>query len=756
MDNNQKQQAADRIKQANNILVTVSSNPSVDQLAACIGLTLTLNKMGKHATAVFSGAVPSTIEFLQPEKTIEKNTDSLRDFIIALDKSKADKLRYKVEDRVVKIFITPYRTSINEKDLEFSQGDFNVDVVVALGVHSQAELDQAITSHGRILHDATVITMNVKPGGELGGINWLDPSASSLSELAVQLIDLLDKKLIDNQVATALLTGIVAETERFSNAKTSPQTMSISAELMGAGANQQLVATKLEEPVVPPPAPAAPIAHQEPTKPAEPEQPAKPDDGTLEIAHDDKSALEPQPEQKEESKEETPSTEPKPEEKAEEKPEEQAAPAEAAQPQPEEKKEEPKAEEKLPPIAPQIHIDEHGSLKPLVPEPAESEAALLPPKLAEVPTISHHSQPPKMIIEPPTLGGQLTAAGKPEDDASTSTSLPSLEAPSLITPAPAPSPQEPAVNSLNSTDELPSGGAQPGGSFIVGDEPKIISPTSISPVPPVPPVQEPAPLGGLSASLPPLIPDLPISDQSAVPQPSLPEPESRTLSDIEHDVHSSHLDQPPTPPALPDLPSFAPPQPAAPAGIPSASSTTDNSANNLLPPLPTTDLASTPTPSTPAPPLDDLLGGISGSTPAPSGAPTSPFDQPIDKPAIAPAADADAAEAPTVDSARNAVEEAINSASTPDLQPIASLNAQPVDLPLGGSPAAGADQPAVDPVVQPPLDASAPTLPQFGMPEMALPPTPQPQFGANPADQAADPNAPPPVPPPMMPPANPY
>ena len=94
----QKQAIADRLKQSNNILVTVSNNPSVDQLASCIGLTLALNKLGKHATAVFSGNVPNTIEFLQPEKTIEKNTDSLRDFIIALDKAKADKLRYKVED----------------------------------------------------------------------------------------------------------------------------------------------------------------------------------------------------------------------------------------------------------------------------------------------------------------------------------------------------------------------------------------------------------------------------------------------------------------------------------------------------------------------------------------------------------------------------------------------------------------------------------------------------------------------------------
>src|ERR1044072_2060898 len=182
----QKQQASERIKQANNILVTVSTSPSVDQLAACIGLTVALNKLGKHATAVCSGAIPSTLEFLQPEKTIERNTDSLRDFIIALDKSKADKLRYKVEDKVVKIFITPYKTSINEKDLEFSQGDFNVDVVLALGVHNQPDLDQAITSHGRIVHDAVVSTVNIKPGGELGTLNWLQQGASSLCELVVE------------------------------------------------------------------------------------------------------------------------------------------------------------------------------------------------------------------------------------------------------------------------------------------------------------------------------------------------------------------------------------------------------------------------------------------------------------------------------------------------------------------------------------------------------------------------------------------
>jgi hypothetical protein len=265
-----KQQIVERINQAENILVTVSADPSVDQLASCIGLALMLNKMGKSATAVFSGKVPSTIEFLQPEKTLSSSADSLRDFIISLDKNKADKLRYKVEDQVVRIFITPYKTKLTQNDLQFSEGDFNVQVIVTLGVLDRAHLDTAITAHGRILHDATVIALSAGPGKapDLGQINWQDQSASSISEMIVSLSEAFGPNLIDNQAATAFLTGIVAETERFSNKKTSPKVMTMSAQLMAAGANQQLVISKLAPAPAPPPAP--------PPKPSTPPPPAPP------------------------------------------------------------------------------------------------------------------------------------------------------------------------------------------------------------------------------------------------------------------------------------------------------------------------------------------------------------------------------------------------------------------------------------------------------------------------------------------------
>lgn len=249
-DGNAKQQIVEKVKASSNILVTVSTNPSVDELSAALGLTILLNKMNKHATAVFSGAIPPAITFLDPEKTFENTVDSLRDFIIALDKEKADHLRYKVVDDVVKIFITPYRTTITSDDLEFSQGDYNVELVLALGVKEQDNLDSALAAHGRILHDATVATIsNDDIKSELGSLAWRDKNASSLSEMIVSLSEGFkgDKTGLDEQIATALLTGLVAATDRFSNSRTSSRVMTMAASLMAAGANQQLIAAKLEE-----------------------------------------------------------------------------------------------------------------------------------------------------------------------------------------------------------------------------------------------------------------------------------------------------------------------------------------------------------------------------------------------------------------------------------------------------------------------------------------------------------------------------
>ena len=235
-----------KIASAQNVLVALSSDPSVDEMAAAIGLSLFLDKLGKRATAIYSGSTPNALEFLKPEETFEPTADTLQDFVIALNKEKADHLRYKLDGDYVKIYITPYRTRISEEDLEFSYGDFNVDLVLALDVSNGIDLDSALREHGRIMHDASIVNITTGNPGKFGEIEWSDKSASSVSEMIARLIYSINSKAkIEKEEATAFLTGIVAATNRFSNAKTTPDTMQVASRLMQSGANQQLISKNI-------------------------------------------------------------------------------------------------------------------------------------------------------------------------------------------------------------------------------------------------------------------------------------------------------------------------------------------------------------------------------------------------------------------------------------------------------------------------------------------------------------------------------
>ena len=233
---------ANKISDVHNILIALSSDPSVDEIAAAIGLSLCLDRAGKRATSIYSGKTPNALEFLKPENTFETTADVLKDFVIALDKNKADHLRYKLDGDYVKIFITPYKSRIDEEDLEFSYGDFNIEFVLSLNVANGIDLDDALREHGRVMHDAVVANMTTGNPGKFGDIEWSDKTASSVCEMAAKLLySIGGKDALTGEEATALLTGIVSATDHFTNAKTTANSLKIASELMKSGADRQLI-----------------------------------------------------------------------------------------------------------------------------------------------------------------------------------------------------------------------------------------------------------------------------------------------------------------------------------------------------------------------------------------------------------------------------------------------------------------------------------------------------------------------------------
>jgi hypothetical protein len=257
-----------------------------------------------------------------------------------------------------------------------------------------------------------------------------------------ELSQLIAPDLIDNQSATALLTGIVAETERFSNHKTTAQTMSASAALMAAGADQQLVASKLDEPAPE----AAPVMNDQPAAGDAPAQEAKADNnGTLEISHQEQEGEE-------------------------------------------------HRETELPEPAPEAELPAPEAFLPPEEKPAES------PKKEE--NSSGLVGGSRFMNEPPSMGGMLTANSQPEgfEPSTDPFSMPASEEPKLLNRDGTPKHEEeklPDVVADNLVPDAPKPQEQP-------EEEKKPEPLQLNtePTPPTPPKPAPEP-EERDAALPP-------------------------------------------------------------------------------------------------------------------------------------------------------------------------------------------------------------------------------------------------------------
>ena len=232
----------DKLLNARNILIAMSSDPSTEELAGAIGMAIFLDKIGKHVTTLFSGKAPKVLEFLEPEKYFTDSPEAIQDFVVSVNKDKADYLRYKVEGDYVKIYITPYKTKLSQDDLEYSYGDYNVELVLSLNVMNVIDLDESLREQGLIMQNATTINVTTGKPGKFAEIEWSNTKASSVSEMLAELAYRMESQIpVTKEEATAFLTGIVVATNRFSNARTTAGAMNIASKLLKSNANQLLI-----------------------------------------------------------------------------------------------------------------------------------------------------------------------------------------------------------------------------------------------------------------------------------------------------------------------------------------------------------------------------------------------------------------------------------------------------------------------------------------------------------------------------------
>ncbi|HSX41047.1 MAG TPA: DHH family phosphoesterase [Candidatus Saccharimonadales bacterium] len=238
-----KQQTSEAIRQAESILILTGQHPSVDQVASTIALSAILHKFGKKTTAVITDDLPAGVKFL-PTDLIEPKLDGLRDFIMQVDlsRSEVDKIKYTIENNKLNVHVTPFSGGFRNSDVSFAYGDFHFDLVIVLGVASYSRVDRVLAQNQQVLTNVPIINIDFHRSNEqYGAINLVETTAASLSEILIALSESLQTGLVDGPIATAMLAGIIASTDRFTAAHTTPKALTVAAQMMAMGADQQQV-----------------------------------------------------------------------------------------------------------------------------------------------------------------------------------------------------------------------------------------------------------------------------------------------------------------------------------------------------------------------------------------------------------------------------------------------------------------------------------------------------------------------------------
>lgn len=250
MELSPKQQVIERIKGANKILVTTHKGPDGDAIGSILALLLAFNKMGKTAMAVTEDAAPEVFNYLPGYDKVSHTFAGTRDFVISVDVSsvKADKIMYKVQDGRLNIIISPKNGHFESSMVEFPKGGFNYDLIIVLDSPDLERLGTIYEKNSDVFFETPVINIDHHAGNDFfGQVNLVDLTATSTAEILVSILEALspDKSPFDEDISTCLLTGIITDTGSFQNANTTPKSLTISAQMVAAGAHRDEIIRKV-------------------------------------------------------------------------------------------------------------------------------------------------------------------------------------------------------------------------------------------------------------------------------------------------------------------------------------------------------------------------------------------------------------------------------------------------------------------------------------------------------------------------------
>ena len=249
-----KAQAVELIRQSQNVLILTHTDPDGDALGSLLALRMVLQGLGKNVDAVLDGDNPSSLSYLSGYDEVKNKTITpSNDLIITIDSRNTGenlKLGYKkiTDEHRIQIVITPPRGTLLPEDVRVERSMPKYDAVVVLDCPSFDWLGPIYSSFPDLfIETPTVLVDHHVTNSYPAKVNWVDMTATSTAEMLVALIEALGRgeNLLDERVATCLLTGLITDTGSFQNVNTTSKSLTVAAQLVAAGANHQEIIERI-------------------------------------------------------------------------------------------------------------------------------------------------------------------------------------------------------------------------------------------------------------------------------------------------------------------------------------------------------------------------------------------------------------------------------------------------------------------------------------------------------------------------------
>lgn len=242
----QLQTIVNLIQAAKKILILSHANPDGDALGSSLALFLTLKKLEKDVIAATSDPAPEVLHFLPALQQLDKRVPGLNDLVLNLPLAgRPDaQVTSRIEKGLLKIFVQTSGTPFTKEGLQFEQGKTDFDLILSVDTPDLPLLGKIFEQSPELFYEVPVVNIDHHPSNTgFGKVNLVDTTAASSSEIILRLIRILEsecnQKLLDPDIATLILTGIITDTGSFQNSNTTPRAFELSADLVEAGARQQ-------------------------------------------------------------------------------------------------------------------------------------------------------------------------------------------------------------------------------------------------------------------------------------------------------------------------------------------------------------------------------------------------------------------------------------------------------------------------------------------------------------------------------------